>query len=110
MLDVMNLFMNENRQLGHRAACPALREIYGLRRIGIDGDCVTLGRCCRTVTQRLLHSAIGQKAAVTQCRNLFRRHELNAWMTLDSRKIELSRKPRLDRGEQGGSRAPLSHG
>src|SRR5258706_9847020 len=109
MLDVMNHFMNENRQLGRRAACPTLQEIYCLRRIGIDGHCVALGRYSQMAIHGLLYSAIRQKPTVTQCHNLFRRHELNAWMTLESRKIELSRKPRPDRGEQGGSRARLSH-
>jgi hypothetical protein len=79
--------MHEDRELGRRRPGPALRQIDGLRGIGIHCHDVLLGRCFGATT-------------TAQGGNAGRRYQLDARMVFDARKIELEREPSLDRSEQ----------
>src|SRR5262245_41481944 len=88
VLNMMDHFVYENRELCRGGAGPALEEIDRLRRRP------------RIATRRILDSGIGEEPLVAQGGDLRAWRQHYAGRTIDARKVEVEHEPGFDRGQQ----------
>ena len=72
ILEMMNHFMDQDRQLGRSAASPVVGRIYCLSSVVVDGDSVVLSKPCPVIVYRLLD---GKQGVDAQDGNFNGRHD-----------------------------------
>src|SRR3954454_4832508 len=87
VLEMMNHFMDQDRQLARSAPCPVVGQIYRLSSVVVNGDSVVLSKPRPVVFCRLLD---GKERAIAQGGNFTGRHEFYARLAVNSGKVKLN--------------------
>ena len=92
ILEMMNHFMDQDRQLGRSAASPVVGQIYCLSSVVVDGDSVVLSKPRPVIFYRLLD---GKERVDAQDGNFTGRHELYTRLAVNGGKEEVELKARF---------------